>query len=215
METMEVISNIDYLLYILVPGVVFLYVYDVLAIKKYSLQTYLIAGAAIGTILKTFIDFVNSVLLNYWQINFPIFLVYVLFAFVLAFAYFYAKNDTRVREFATNTIHIETADNFWTRYLDMEKGCFAKIYISNGNVIFGTVNSADDDYITLIDYCRAKSDSDKDIDFATKNVMTESLFYIKMHDILSIELSYEQDSKIKRFIFGTPAREQTQPTTPV
>ena len=97
----------------------------------------------------------------------------------------------------------------------MEKGCFAKIYISNGNVIFGTVNSADDDYITLIDYCRAKSDSDKDIDFATKNVMTESLFYIKMHDILSIELSYEQDSKIKRFIFGTPAREQTQPTTPV
>lgn len=109
-------------------------------------------------------------------------------------------------------VYIETGDNFWTRFLDMNARNNVVLHLNNGKVLFGVICSADNELIVLTDHCLANSDSEDDIQKAFSHVFDRSIHCVPTKNVTSMELYYEDGSKMNQFVFGEP--EQAQAPSP-
>ena len=82
---------IEEILNIFLPGVVCIYVYDSLAMKRYPLQTYTVAGAIIGAIIKFVVEWLNGIALKHIQTDIPVFIAYIVFAVIVGLLFYLIK----------------------------------------------------------------------------------------------------------------------------
>ena len=193
--------TIEEILNTFLPGVVCIYVYDALAMKRYSLQTYTVAGAIIGAIIKFCVDWLSGIAPNYLKPNMPIFIAYIIFAAIVGFLYYVTKNNIWVRQVCADELNIDPADSFWKMHIDFRKDTLVVLYLTGGNVVSGLVQSADNDYITLRNHVTSKEAYDNKMIEAMKHPNKETLMCVPVKNIARFEIGYSKDSEYKDIVF--------------
>lgn len=201
--------TIEEILNIFLPGVACIYVYDALAMKRYPLQTYTVVGVIIGAIIKCIVDWVNGIVIKYYQTDFPIFVVYIAFAVIVGIAFYLVKNCIAVRKIFTDIFNVDPADNFWKMHIDLKKDTLVVLCLNNGDFVLGTVQSVDDDYITLRDHAIAKKLYDeeracvycKEVIQVMKQPNKATIVCVPIKNIARFEVGYKNDSKYNDIIF--------------
>lgn len=145
----EIAMTIEEIVNVFVPGVVCIFVYDMLANKKYKLQTYTVAGIIVGMIIKSVMDGINSLFLLFWCLPIPMFPFYIVCAIFVGARIYLTRNSLKFRTFMTDVFNVDPGDNFWVRNIDLVAGTFVIIYTIDGKVVFGDVQSVDynDEYL--------------------------------------------------------------------
>ena len=203
MTITEIINNFDVVINYFVPGILFVYIYNVLSLKRYDLTLYILIGTISGAIIKSIVDSINGFLLNFICLPIPILFAYFACAIILAVSYYKLKNNIHVRKFFTRTLQVETSDNFWTRYWDMAGDAAVYVYTNDGNVSFGSLQSADENDILLIQHRTAFGQREKDIDLAFDEPAKRTILRIPMKNVSRIELdNINKNSEIEKFVFG-------------
>lgn len=193
--------TIEEILNIFLPGVVCIYVYDTLAMKRYPLQTYTVAGAIIGTVIKFAVDWVNGMVSNYFKSDIPIFIAYIIFAAIVGFLYYVVKNSMWFRKVCADELNIDPADNFWKMHIDFKKDTLVILYLSSGKVVSGIIQSADDDYITLRNHVTTDKAYDDVMIESMKHPNTATLMCVPVKNVARFEIGYKNDSKYNDIIF--------------
>lgn len=195
----EIKMTIDEILNIFVPGVICVFTYVALSNRKCGLQGYTLAGIVTGSIIKTVVDYVNTIALRYYQIQFPIFIVYSFVALLISIVAYKIKNSIKVRKLISRVFHLESGDSFWTNSIDWKNGTYVVVYTTDGNIVYGAVQSANDERITLLYYCTVKTLSE--LKEAVKNANTESVMCIPTKNIERFEIFYVKDTEFSQFAF--------------
>ena len=192
---------IEEILNIFLPGVVCIYVYDSLAMKRYPLQTYTVAGAIIGAIIKFVVDWLNGIALKHIQTDIPVFIAYIVFAVIVGLLFYLIKNSFLLRKVLADTLHVDSADNFWKMHIDFKENTLAMLYLSSGEIVSGLVQSVDDEYITLRNHTTVKELYNETASKAMETPNRGTLMCIPIKNIVRFEIGYSNKSKYKDIVF--------------
>lgn len=183
MDIKELIEVLPDLLCYFIPGAIALKLYDILLLKKHSLESFSFWSIVWSFIIKLAVDVLwkspNNQIGN------------IAIAVIVPIGiYFFARyNPFGIDSFFGATPHT----NIWLEVLDFDKNNYIVVHLSDGKVYVGTIYSVDDDWTILIDYCSG--------DKAQEPISSDhQILCIPTSKIEYFEWNYEKDSeKIKEF----------------
>ena len=199
-EIIKLINNIETLFNIFVPGALCVWCYTKLSLKKIEYQGYLVLSIALGFVIKYIVDYIDKFLGRFVNIDFPIAIVYVVVGIFGAIIFYKSKNSIWVRGKLSKLFGIESGDNVWTRHLD-PCGNLITLHIDDGTYILGRFENADDEYITLTDYCFATTPAGKDMDEASENPYLDAIVCVPVSHVKRFEILYSNlNSKTAKYV---------------
>lgn len=191
MNTIQaLISSVDLLFHVFVPGALCVWCYRWLDMKKMSDQMFFVLSVAIGYLIKSSVDYLDT---TFWSIaikDFPLVLAYVLFGLLYAVVFFKLKNWLPVRKLFSNVLGVETAGNIFTQHFDDAEGVLVKVFMKDGNIFYGKPQGIDDDYISLVHYYVSKDDSLESWKSAADTLKTNAALCIPMPNVNRFEFIY-------------------------
>lgn len=202
MSTVQaLINSVDLLFHVFVPGALCVWCYRWLDMKKMSDQMFFVLSVAIGYLIKSSVDYYDSV---FWSIavkGFPLVLAYVLFGLLYAVVFSKLKNWLPVRKLFSNTLGVETAGNIFTQHFDDAEGVVMKVFMKDGNIFYGKPQNLDDEYICLTGYYVSKIDLPSAWKEAQGSLKTNAALCIPMSNVNRFEFIYPNPkSDVARFI---------------
>lgn len=202
MNTVQaLINSVDLLFHVFVPGALCVWCYRWLDMKKMSDQMFFVLSVAIGYLIKSSVDYYDSV---FWSIatkGFPLVLAYVMFGLLYAIIFFKLKNWFPVRKLFSNILGVETAGNIFTQHFDPNEGVFMKVFMKDGNIFYGKPQNLDDEYISMTDYLTSNMDSDDAWEKALDTHKNDAVLCIPMQNVNRFEFIYPNPkSDAARFI---------------
>ena len=191
MSTVQaLISSVDLLFHVFVPGAISVWCYRWIDMKKMSDQMFFVLSVAMGYLIKSTVDYFDSV---FWSIaikGFPLVFSYVAFGLFCSVVFFKLKNWIPVRKFFSNVLGVETAGNIFTRHFDSANGNYIKVFMENGDIFYGSPENLDDEYITIMKYAVSKVDSQEAWAAAMKSKKTNTVLCIPMSNVNRFEFIY-------------------------
>lgn len=197
----EIAMTIEEIVNVFVPGVVCIFVYDMLANKKYKLQTYTVAGIIVGMIIKSVMDGINSLFLLLWCLPIPMFPFYIVCAIFVGARIYLTRNSLKFRTFMIDVFNVDPGDNFWVRNIDLVAGTFVIIYTIDGKVVFGDVQSVDDDYITLLKHETVSEAYSDEMTIAMDCRIDETIMCVPQKNISRFEIMYKHKNDFSKLAF--------------
>ena len=198
----EIKMTIEEIIYVFLPGIVCVAVYDGLANKNYKLQTYTVAGVIVGMIIKSLVDVINNSILNTgFHTDFPIFVTYIIVALVVGVSYFKVKNCITTRKIMSNYFRVDTGDNFWLKNFDLDNGTCVILYLNDKSIIQGVVQSVDDNYITLVSHCSAEDAYGDEMKKSMNKINEKTVLCVPMKNVVKFEIYYLTDNDFSKFAF--------------
>lgn len=166
-----------------IPGAIAIKLYDILFLKKRSLEDFTFWSVVLSFIIKLIVDIIWKSPQN--QIGNIV--IAVIIPLVIYFCV--RKNPFNIDSFFGVTF----PSNIWLDMLDFDNNNYVVIHMSDGKVYNGTIYSADDDWMILKDYCSGGETKKPDPD-------DHQILCIPTSEIKYLEWAYEEDSeKIKDF----------------
>ena len=191
MNTVQaLISSVDLLFHVFVPGALCVWCYRWLDMKKMSDQMFFVLSVAIGYLIKSSVDYFDAV---FWSIaikGFPLVLAYVIFGLLYAVVFFKLKNWLPVRKLFSNVLGVETAGNIFTRHFDDEEGILIKVFTNDGNIFYGSPENLDDEYITIMKYVISRTDSKEAWSKSVDTFKNDSVLCIPRSNVNRFEFIY-------------------------
>lgn len=199
-EIIKLINNVETLFNIFVPGAICVWCYSKLSLRKMEYQGYLTLSIAIGFVIKYCVDYADHLLGRFTIAGFPIIVVYVLVGIIGAIVFYKGKNSICVRRNVSKLLGVDSGDNVWTRHLDPE-GNLLTLHMDDGTYILGLFENADDEYITLTNYCYAKTPAGKDMDEAAQKPYTDAVLCVPAKRVKQFEILYPNpESKTAKYV---------------
>lgn len=195
----ELLNNIDLLFNILVPGVLCVWVYAKLSLKKIDSTGYLTLSVSIGFVIKHIVDYLDTMLTQIAIKGFPIVIVYAITGIGFAVLYYKAKNSILFRKIGSTCFGVDTGDNIWTRHIGVD-GTGALLHLDDDTYILGTIETVDDDYITLVHYCIADTPDGESMDKAAMHPFCKTVMCVPMKHVKRFEFLYaNHNDKIAKY----------------
>jgi hypothetical protein len=179
-DLIEVLPN---LLCYFIPGAIAIKLYDILLLKKHSLESFSFWSVVWSFIIKLAADALWKSPQN------PIGNIAI--AVIVPIAIYFVA---RCNPFGIDSFFGATPPtNIWLEMLDFDDNNYIVIHLSNGSIYNGTIYSADNDWVILKDYCSGGETKKFDVD-------DHQILCIPTSKIEYFEWAYEKDSeKIKEF----------------
>ncbi len=195
----KLLSNIDTLFNVFIPGTLWVWFYTKLALKKLEMQTYFTVGFVIGFVIKYLVDAIAAFIPAIYS-TFPPFLIYIIVALLFSSLYYRCKNALWARKLGTKLFGVDTADNVWTRHIDLRHGTGIVAHLDDGKYVLGVIENADDQYLILTHHATARDAHGEDMDEQSK-YLTETALCIPMEHIQRWEFLYDTaSSPLAKFV---------------
>ncbi|NFL87488.1 hypothetical protein FDB24_14800 [Clostridium botulinum] len=208
-EVQALINLLPNLFIYIVPGFIFIEVYDyVFNSKRKELKNYILDYVIASFIINSMVLTVLSIINSYWQTSYDLTNYYIqsIICFVsLVLAYFIAK--IMKSEIWTNIminlgINRNNASNIFSDIIDYEYGTWVRVYLNNEKIVYDGAlikfhykDSYNDSLIVLEQYETyeyGKNELDKSL-FNNNGKPTQHVA-IKVSEISRIEVTYNQKS---------------------
>lgn len=187
------------------PGFIFITFYNWITNKKMDIYVIGIWSLVINSLIKTFYSALHIYVLKNVNFEEPIkVLIYVFTALALPLLVVKISESKYVKFILKKTNHKSIYDNVFDAVIDREKRTIMSVYLKNTNVVYiGTYKfneeNGSESYIVLINYASYLADSMETI-IDTEKENLKSSVTINLRDIDRIELLYENDSKVWKWL---------------
>lgn len=179
-DLIEVLPN---LLCYFIPGAIAIKLYDILMLKKQSLESFSFWSIVWSYTIKLIVEVIWKSPQN--QIG------NIAIAVIVPLAiYFFARcNPFGIDSF----FGVTPSTNIWLKMLDFDDNNYIVAHLSDGKIYVGTIYSVDDDWMILKDYYSSNNTKESSSD-------DHQILCIPTDEIEYFEWVYEKDSdKIKEF----------------
>lgn len=208
----ELMNIIPELVNLFLSGFIFMTIYSWFINKELDISTVAIWSLFISTLIKTFYSAVHSVILTSYDINdYLKVLIYVITGTFLPFIIIFIKNSKLISFILFKADNKSINSDIFDDIIDYHKNTLLQIYLKNSNVMYiGTFKLREekglDSYIVLINYASLDKNT-KEVTFNPADNGLQSAVAINLGDIERIELSYEHDSDVWKWLSGKNGEE--------
>lgn len=172
------------------------------------MDTYLIGlwSVFVNVLIKSFCSAVHSVILTNVAINESIkILIYVLTAIFSAFLITWILNTTFAKKFLLKIGKKTFYNDVFKDVIDYDKRTMMLVYLKDSDIFYSGAFKLKDEngpnsYITLIEYSIYQKGTHSLIRDNSKTLSLSSTITFCLHDVESIEIIYENDSKVWEWI---------------